>query len=118
MEPAAAVERSLPAFSAVRPGDWSALEAAVRAAGVPARLAAEVIAFVPIAFGRALLDGMGVEFSPEYALPGAAPGRTGAGSRTTRSTPRRRRARRRCWTAGKAARRSWTPPSGAPSSQR
>jgi hypothetical protein len=76
MDPAAAVERSLPAFSAVRPGDWSALEAAVRAAGVPASLAAEVVAFVPIAFGRALLDGMAVEFSPEYATPGTAAGRT------------------------------------------
>jgi hypothetical protein len=69
MGAAFAIMASLPAFSAVRPGDWGALEAAVRKAGVPAGLAAEVVAFVPIAFGRALMEGMGVEFSPDYAVP-------------------------------------------------
>lgn len=54
MEPAAAVERSPPASSAVRRGDWFALDSAVRGAGVPARLAAEVIALVPIASVRAI----------------------------------------------------------------
>ncbi len=73
MDPRTAVERALPVFSQVRPGDWSGLQAAVRAAGVPGPLASEVLAFVPIAFGRALLDGMGIEFAPEYA--------TGSGGR-------------------------------------
>jgi hypothetical protein len=72
MDPALAVERSLPAFSATRPGEWSALEAAIVRAGVPRGLAAQVIAFAPIAFGRTLLDGMGIGFAPEYATPDSA----------------------------------------------
>ncbi len=77
MNPLTAVHQSLPAFSSVRTGDWAALEAAIVRAGVPAPVAAEVIAFMPIAFGRVLLDGMGIEFSPEYSTPAsAAEGRT------------------------------------------
>lgn len=79
MDPGLAIERALPAFSAVRPGDWSGLRAAVVKAGVPGPLAAEVLAFVPIAFGRALLDGMGIEFAPEYATADAAGGTRTAG---------------------------------------
>jgi hypothetical protein len=77
MHPLTAVQRSLPAFSAVRTGEWGALEAAIVRAGVPPAVAAEVVAFAPIAFGRVLLDGMGIEFSPEYSTPAsAAQGRT------------------------------------------
>ncbi|HST60163.1 MAG TPA: hypothetical protein VLK84_15765 [Longimicrobium sp.] len=77
MNPLTAVNQSLPAFSSVRTGDWAALEAAIVRAGVPPAVAAEVVAFMPIAFGRVLLDGMGIEFSPEYSTPAsAAEGRT------------------------------------------
>jgi len=79
MDPAVAVERALPAFEQVRTGDWSGLEAAVVEAGVPAPLASQVLAFMPIAFGRALLDGMGIGFSPEYAIADAASGSRPAG---------------------------------------
>jgi hypothetical protein len=68
MDAAAAIERALPAFSTVQPGDWAGLRAALAAAGVPAALVSDITAFVPIAFGRALLDGMGIGFSPEYAV--------------------------------------------------
>jgi len=68
MDAAIAVERALPLFSAITPNDWSALRSALRKAGVPAGLAADVAAFMPIAFGRELLDGMGVDFSPDYAV--------------------------------------------------
>ena len=77
MNPLAAVQRSLPAFSSVPTGDWAALEAAIVRSGVPPSVAADVIAFMPLAFGRVLLDGMGIEFSSEYATPAsAAEGRT------------------------------------------
>jgi hypothetical protein len=68
MDEAAAIERALPAFSTVQRGDWAGLRAALAAAGVPAALASDITAFVPVAFGRALLDGMGIGFSPEYAV--------------------------------------------------
>ena len=58
----------------MQPGDWAGLRAALAAAGVPAGLAGDVTAFVPIAFGRALLDGMGIGFSPEYAVAEGADG--------------------------------------------
>jgi hypothetical protein len=68
VDPRPAVERALPAFSQVRPGDWAGLRAALVRAGLPAGRASEVSAFMPIAFGRALMDGMGVTFSPEYGV--------------------------------------------------
>jgi hypothetical protein len=74
MDPAVAVERALPVFGRVRPGDWSGLRVGVTMAGVLEPTASELLAFVPIAFGRAILDGMGVQFSPEYAAPDGAGG--------------------------------------------
>lgn len=68
MDPRSAVERALPAFSQVRPGDWTGLRSVLVRAGLPAGRASEVSALMPIAFGRALMDGMGVTFSPEYAV--------------------------------------------------
>lgn len=67
MDPVTAVERALPLFRAVPPGDWGALHATLARAGIPRRTASEVSAFMPVAFGRELMDGMGVDFSPEYA---------------------------------------------------
>lgn len=79
MDPAVAVERALPVFAQVRAGDWAGLRAAVVKAGVTGPLAAQVLAFVPIAFGRALLDGMGIGFAPEYATADAGGGSRFAG---------------------------------------
>jgi hypothetical protein len=71
MDAATAVERALPLFSAIEPNEWKALRSALRKAGLPAELAADVAAFMPIAFGRALLDGMGVDFSDRYVAQDA-----------------------------------------------
>lgn len=79
MDPRPAVERALPAFVQVRPGDWSGLRSALVRAGLPAGRASEVSAFMPIAFGRALMDGMGVTFSPEYAVADGSGGTRTAG---------------------------------------
>ena len=35
-------------------------------AGIPAQLAAEIVEFLPVAFARALLDGMGIQFGDHY----------------------------------------------------
>jgi hypothetical protein len=62
-----AVERALRVFSTVPPNDWSALRDGLSGAGVPGPMAGDVAAFMPIAFGRELLNGSGMEFSPDYA---------------------------------------------------
>jgi|GEM_PF-1782772 len=80
MHPFTAVQQSLQAFSSVPTGDWAALEAAIVRAGVPPAVAAEVVAIMPIAFGRVVLDGMGIEFSPDYATPESAAEGRAAGS--------------------------------------
>lgn len=69
MDPGEAVERALPVFEAHQGASWDELGNALDAAGIPSRAASDVLAFMPLAFGRALLDGMGIEFSPEYAWP-------------------------------------------------
>lgn len=67
MDARTAVERALPVFSTAAPNDWVGLQAAIARAGVPQALAADVAAFMPIAFGRELLNGTGIQFSPDYA---------------------------------------------------
>lgn len=79
MDPRSAVERALPAFSQVQPGDWTNLRLALVLAGLPKGRVSEVSAFMPIAFGRALMDGMGVTLSPEYAVADRSGGVSVAG---------------------------------------
>lgn len=68
MDASTAVARALPVFSATGPNDWAELRAGLVRAGVPEPLADDVATFMPIAFGRELLNGAGMEFSPEYAV--------------------------------------------------
>ncbi|HEX2078507.1 MAG TPA: hypothetical protein VHG08_12385 [Longimicrobium sp.] len=79
MDASTAVERALPVFAAVAPNDWSALRNGLARAGVPQPLAGDVAAFMPIAFGRELLNGTGIKFSPEYAIHTAGAGAQVAG---------------------------------------
>ena len=74
MDARTAVERALPVFSTAAPNDWAGLQAAIARAGVPQALAADVAAFMPIAFGRELLNGTGIQFSPDYAVHSADAG--------------------------------------------
>ena len=74
MDASTAVARALPVFSATEPNDWEALRTGLVRAGVPEPMAGDVEAFVPIAFGRELLGGSGMEFSPEYAVYTAGAG--------------------------------------------
>lgn len=72
MDPETTIERALPAFSAARNGEWEDLESALASAGIPAALADDVLTLVPLAFGRALMGGMGIGFSPEYSVADSA----------------------------------------------
>ncbi|HET7229677.1 MAG TPA: hypothetical protein VFJ16_06735 [Longimicrobium sp.] len=68
MDAQTAVERALPLFRTTEPNDWAALSGGLARAGLPGEMAGDVAALMPIAFGRELLDGMQIEFSPEYAV--------------------------------------------------
>jgi hypothetical protein len=61
-----AILLALPAFSAHGRGGLFAVRTELERVGVPRRLAAEVVEFLPLAFARALLDGMGVRFDDHY----------------------------------------------------
>jgi hypothetical protein len=56
-----------PVFAAHARGGLRAIRLGLEAAGVPPRLAIEVVEFLPLALARALLDGMGVHFEDYYA---------------------------------------------------
>lgn len=61
-----AILLAIPVFEAIPNGDPSDLRAGLVASGVPAGLAAGLVDFLPLAFARALLDGMGVRFADHY----------------------------------------------------
>jgi hypothetical protein len=61
-----AIQLAVPVFAANARGGLFAIRQGLEAAGVPPRLAAEVVEFLPLALARALLDGMGVHFEDHY----------------------------------------------------
>jgi hypothetical protein len=66
MNTKAALDRALPLFAQKADYDISILIAFFIAAGLSKTQATEVVEFAPLAFGRALMDGMGVVFDDEY----------------------------------------------------
>jgi hypothetical protein len=61
-----AILLAMPVFSEHARGVLSVIRAELEKAGVPRKLAAEVVEFLPLALARALLDGMGVHFEDHY----------------------------------------------------
>lgn len=61
-----AILLAVPVFAARGRDGLFAVRTAVERAGVPRQLAAEIVEFLPLAFARALLDGMGVRFDDHY----------------------------------------------------
>lgn len=55
-----------PVFAAHARGGLRAIRLGLEEAGVPPRLAVEIVEFLPLALARALLDGMGVHFEDYY----------------------------------------------------
>ena len=65
----AAIHKAIPLLAAGQDDDD--IVHSLTASGVAAPLAERVIAFVPLAFGRVLLSGLGIRFSDDYLLPKA-----------------------------------------------
>lgn len=61
-----AILLAIPVFEAYPNGGPADLRAKLAEGGVPPDLAAEVVDFLPLAFARAMLDGMGVRFADHY----------------------------------------------------
>lgn len=61
-----AIVLAVPVFAAQAGGGLFAVREELQRAGVPPRLAAEIVEFLPLALARALLDGMGIHFEDHY----------------------------------------------------
>ena len=61
-----AILLAMPVFAAHASGGSSVVRGELEKAGIPARLAAEIVEFLPIALARAMLEGMGVRFADHY----------------------------------------------------
>jgi hypothetical protein len=61
-----AILLAMPVFAAHAGGGLYVIREELESAGVPRRLAAEIVEFLPMALARALLDGMGVHFEDHY----------------------------------------------------
>lgn len=65
-DPSLFVDLALPAFHLIPPGKESELRVVLRSNRVPDEIMDDIIAFVPLAYGRVLLDGTGAQLSPDY----------------------------------------------------
>jgi hypothetical protein len=61
-----AIKIALPVFAEHKDSDWEVLETALISAGVPASLTGKLLEFMPLAFGRVFLDGLGIKFEDYY----------------------------------------------------
>jgi hypothetical protein len=61
-----AIALALPVFVAHAGSGLFVIREELERVGVPRRLAAEIVEFLPLALARALLDGMGVHFEDHY----------------------------------------------------
>src|SRR5262245_39422252 len=69
-----AIRRAVRVFAAHRDRDLPGLIAALERDGLPHELAVSVVEFLPMAFGRAFTEGMGVRY-PDYYIRVDAQGR-------------------------------------------
>jgi hypothetical protein len=61
-----AIVLAMPVFSKHARGGRSVIRDELEKAGVPRKLAAEIVEFLPLALARAMLGGMGVHFEDHY----------------------------------------------------
>ena len=61
-----AILLAMPVFVAHARDGSSAVRGELKKAGIPAKLAAEIVEFLPLALARAMLEGMGVQFADHY----------------------------------------------------
>lgn len=66
MKPGDIVQRAIDVFARNAEADFDAVRAALEAAGLSKDEAAAALEFVPLAFGRAMLNGMGIELASYY----------------------------------------------------
>lgn len=66
MEIIEAIKIALPVFAEHQNSDWEVLEQAFANTDIPHSLTIKLLEFMPLAFGRVLLDGMGIQFSESY----------------------------------------------------
>ena len=61
-----AIMLAMPVFSGHARGGRSVIRDELEKAGIPRKLAAEIVEFLPLALARAMLGGMGVHFEDHY----------------------------------------------------
>jgi hypothetical protein len=66
MEILSAIKLALPVFYEHKDSTWKTLGDGLTEAGIQAALAKGLLEFMPLAFGRAFVDGMGIEFGEYY----------------------------------------------------
>ena len=66
MEIVEAIKIALPVFAEHKNSDWEVLENALINAGISPFLTKKLLEFMPLAFGRVFLDGMGIQFDDYY----------------------------------------------------
>lgn len=66
MDILAAVQLAVPVFHAHKNSTWKTLGDALQEAGIPAVISNRLLEFMPLAFARVFLDGLGIEFGDYY----------------------------------------------------
>lgn len=66
MEILESIKTAAPIFAEHKDSDWEVLEQALVNAGISPPLTTRLIEFMPLAFARALLEGMGIAFEEYY----------------------------------------------------
>jgi hypothetical protein len=66
MEILVAVQMAVPVFHAHKNSTWKTLGDALQEAGIPKAISNRLLEFMPLAFARVFLDGLGIEFGEYY----------------------------------------------------
>jgi hypothetical protein len=66
MEILEAIQLAIPIFHEHKDSTWKTLGEALKEAGIPASLSNRLLEFMPLAFARAFVDGLGIEFGEYY----------------------------------------------------
>jgi hypothetical protein len=66
MEAKEAIEAALPVFEKHKNSEDDVVEQALKSAGIPSQTAVRLVEFMPLAFGRVFMDGMGITFEENY----------------------------------------------------
>jgi hypothetical protein len=61
-----AIQLAVPIFHEHKNSTWKTLGEALQEAGIPASLSNRLLEFMPLAFARAFVDGLGIEFGEYY----------------------------------------------------